>query len=357
MDKRTQALIFLVCLLAVTLAFGYVIAAPFLKPVAFAAILAIAAFPMHERVQGKIPKPGWAALVSTLLIILFFLVPLTLLLLKASNEAIAAGQMLGEKSASEGGFGPFVMSLLDRPMQWLGRYFDVSGIDLKAQIAARLNSISVLTLRAGAVVLGNIAGFVTDALIAFITLYFLLKDGRLLLAKIKVLIPLNDHQTLRLLKGVGDSIIANVYGILAVGAAQGILAAIAMRIVGFSSAVLLGIAAAVCSLIPIVGPALVWVPATIYLFASGRVGSGIFLLIWCSVVVGSADNVIRPWVIAGRVEIHPLVLLFALIGGVSAFGFLGLFLGPIVVSMLLALVEILPEVLSEQNSSAIVGEV
>ena len=65
MDKRTQSLIFLVCLLAVTLAFGYVIAAPFLKPVAFAAILAIAAFPMHERVQRKIGTPGWAALVST----------------------------------------------------------------------------------------------------------------------------------------------------------------------------------------------------------------------------------------------------------------------------------------------------
>ena len=67
--------------------------------------------------------------------------------------------------------------------------------------------------------------------------------------------------------------------------------------------------------------------------------------------MGSADNIIRPWVIAGRVEIHPLVLLFALIGGVGAFGFLGLFLGPIVVSILIALVEILPEVLAEQNAT------
>jgi len=106
----------------------------------------------------------------------------------------------------------------------------------------------------------------------------------------------------------------------------------------------------VCSLIPIVGPSIVWLPAAIYLFATGHVGSGVFMLIWCSVVVGSADNIIRPWVIAGRVEIHPLVLLFALIGGASGFGFLGLFLGPIVVSVLIALFEILPEALGEAVS-------
>jgi len=351
LNKKTQALVFLVSLLAVTLAFAYVILAPFLRPVAFAAILAIAAFPLHEKVQRKFRKPGWAALVTTLLIILLFLVPVTFLLLRASSEAVVAAQKLGEKSASEGGFGPFLLSLLDKPMQWLGRYMDLSHVDLKAQITARLNSISVTALRTGAVILGNIAGFVTDALIAFITLYFFLKDGRLILERFRLLIPLNDHQTERLLRGIGDSIIANVYGILAVGAAQGILAAVAMRIVGIPSALLLGIAAAVCSLIPILGPALVWVPAMIFMFATGHPGKGVFLLAWCSIVVGSADNIIRPWVIAGRVEIHPLVLLFALIGGVGAFGFLGLFLGPIVVSIFIALVEILPEVLAEQNGT------
>ena len=348
MDKKTRVLIFLLSLLAVTLAFAYVIAEPFLKPVAFAAIIAIAAFPLHERVQKKIAKPGWAALASTLMLILLFLVPFGLLLVKASNEAVIAAQRLGEKSASEGGFVPFVMSLVERPMGFIGRYLDLSRVDLQGQLTERLNSISVFLLRSGAIVLGNLAGFIGDALIAFVTLYFFLKDGRRILETLESFSPLSEAQTRKLMKGVGDSIIANVYGIVAVGAAQGILAATAMALVGIPSAVLLGIAAAVCSLIPIVGPALVWVPATIYLFASGQVWRGVFLLIWCSVVVGSADNVIRPWVIAGRVEIHPLVLLFALIGGVASFGFLGLFLGPIVVSILMALLEMLPETIGER---------
>lgn len=350
MDKKTRVLIFLLSLLAVTLAFTYVISEPFLKPVAFAAILAIAAYPLHERVQKEIKSPGWAAFMSTLLLILVFLVPLTLLMIRASNEAVSAAQRLSEKSASEGGFVPFVMQLADRPMAFIGRYIDVSRVDLKAQLAARLNSISGFLLRAGAVVLGNVVGFIGDALIAFVTLYFFFKDGKQILGIFEKVIPLSLKQTRRLLKGIGDSIVANVYGIVAVGAAQGILVGTAMRIVGIPSAVLLGIAAAVCSLIPIVGPSIVWLPASIYLFATGHVGGGVFMLIWCSVVVGSADNIIRPWVIAGRVEIHPLVLLFALIGGASGFGFLGLFLGPIVVSVLIALFEILPEALGEAVS-------
>lgn len=352
MDKKTRVLIFLLSVLALTLAFAYVIAKPFLKPVAFAAILAIAAFPLHERVQKEFKRPGLAALTTTLLIILLFIVPITLLLVRASNEAVVAAQKLSEKSASEGGFTQFAMSLVERPMQWLGRYVDLSRVDIKGQVSARLNTISVSLLRIGAVVLGNFVGFIGDALISFVTLFFFLRDGKRILSLCERMIPLTALQTKRLLKGIGDSIVANVYGILAVGAAQGILAGTAMSIVGIHSAVLLGLAAAVCSLIPIVGPALVWAPATIYLFASGHVGKATFLLLWCTIVVGSADNIIRPWVIAGRVEIHPLVLLFALIGGGAAFGLLGLFLGPIVVSILIALFEIIPETIGDAPPDA-----
>jgi predicted PurR-regulated permease PerM len=351
LDKKTRILVFLLILLAITLAFAYVIAKPFLKPVAFAAILAIAAFPLHERVQKRVKGSGWAAFVTTLLIILVFLVPLTVLLLKASNEAVGAAQRLSAKSASEGGFVPLIMSLINRPLEFFGRYIDLTNVNLEEQLTERLNSISVFLLRAGAVVLGNLAGFIGDALIAFVTLYFFLKDGRRILETFKSFSPLSELQTHKLLKGIGDSIVANVYGIVAVGAAQGILVGIAMRVAGISSAVLLGIAAAVCSLIPIVGPSLVWLPAAIYLFATGHIAAGVFVLIWCSVVVGFADNIIRPWVIAGRVEIHPLILLFALIGGATAFGFLGLFLGPIVVSVLMALFEIVPETLGDRSAS------
>jgi predicted PurR-regulated permease PerM len=270
--------------------------------------------------------------------------PLTLLLVLASNEAIGVANQLAEKSESEGGFAPMALRLLDRPMNWLSQRVDLSRFDLKGQLLAQVNNISMWLLKAAAALLGNFAEFIGSALIAFLTLFFFLRDGEKIVRAISSFIPLQAGQTEKL---VEDSIVANVYGILAVGAAQGLLTGIAMKIAGIQSAILLGMAAAVCSLIPIIGTAIVWIPATIYLLATGHIWQGVFLAAWCAIIVASADNIIRPLVIAGRVEIHPLLLLFALIGGASAFGFLGLFIGPIVVSVLGALIEIIPDALKE----------
>lgn len=156
-----------------------------------------------------------------------------------------------------------------------------------------------------------------------------------------------SQQVARLYKNISDTIIANVYGILSVGLAQGLLTGIAMHIVGLQSSLLLGLAAGFASIIPVVGSALIWAPVGIYLLVAVSVWKGLFLLLWGTVVISSIDNVIRPWVVGGRIELHPLVLLFFIFGGVEAFGFLGLFLGPVVASVLAALFDILREELNE----------
>ena len=96
-----------------------------------------------------------------------------------------------------------------------------------------------------------------------------------------------------------------------------------------------------------VGSALVWVPVALYLLFEAAIWKGIFLLIWGTVVVSSIDNILRPWVVSGRVELHPFVLLFFILGGVEAFGFIGLFLGPVVASVLAALWRMLRESLGD----------
>jgi predicted PurR-regulated permease PerM len=96
-----------------------------------------------------------------------------------------------------------------------------------------------------------------------------------------------------------------------------------------------------------VGSAIVWGPAAIYLFVQGAMWKAVFLLVWGTVVVSSMDNIIRPWVVGGRVELHPMVLVFFILGGVEAFGFIGLFLGPVVASVLAAVFAMLREELSE----------
>ena len=105
-------------------------------------------------------------------------------------------------------------------------------------------------------------------------------------------------------------------------------------------------AAAVCSLIPIVGTMLVWLPTGIYLMAAGHLWKGIILILWGALVVGTIDNIIRPLVIGSKVELHPLLLLFSLLGGLQVFGFIGIFIGPVVISVIAALIIMLREELS-----------
>jgi predicted PurR-regulated permease PerM len=140
---------------------------------------------------------------------------------------------------------------------------------------------------------------------------------------------------------IRDSVFANLYGMLAVALAQGSLSAIAFAILGIPSPVLLGVLAGICSLIPLIGPALVWLPACIFLFATGHWIKAVILLAWGALVVGTSDNIIRPLVIMGRVKLHPLLLLFGLIGGVKEFGFIGLFIGPAIMSLIFALTDTL----------------
>jgi predicted PurR-regulated permease PerM len=112
---------------------------------------------------------------------------------------------------------------------------------------------------------------------------------------------------------------------------------------GFSVSVLLGFLTAVASLVPVVGAALVWVPAVLYLFVADELLRGGGLLLWGVLVVGSVDNFVRPLLIGGRVEIPTFLLLFALLGGLQVYGFLGIFIAPVVVALLLAFVEIYRE--------------
>ena len=270
-----------------------------------------------------------------------FAVPGLIIAVLAANEALTAAHYLSRRSVEEGGFPSLVMIVADRPLRYLSHWVDLSKYDLRAVISANAQKVSVWLVGFGANVLSGIARFVVDSLITFVVVFFLFRDGAQWAYRAGTLLPLSPEQVARLYRNISDTIIANVYGILSVGVAQGVAVGIALRIMGMQSSLLLGLATGFASIIPVVGSALVWVPVTIYLLVTGSIGKGVFLLIYSVVVVSSIDNIIRPWVVGGRVELHPLVLLFFIFGGVEAFGFLGLFLGPVVASVLAALFDML----------------
>jgi predicted PurR-regulated permease PerM len=247
------------------------------------------------------------------------------------------------------------MVLAERPLQFVGRWVDLSHYDVRAIIANNAQKVSLELVSFGAAVLSNLARFTVDAVITLVILFFFFREGKDWAWRAGRMSPLSEAQVAHLYQSISDTIIANVYGILTVGAAQGLLTGIAMRIVGMNSSLLLGLAAGFCSIIPVVGSAIVWAPVGIYLLLSGAVWKGVFLLLWGLLVISMVDNLLRPLIVSGRVELHPMVLLFFILGGVEAFGFLGLFLGPVVASVLAAVFRMLRDELGEQEVSQKTG--
>ena len=348
MNSKRSTILFLSSLVVLATAIALLITWHFLQPFAFAVILAVVFYPVHDWFLPLTRhKPSLAALLSTLAVLLLFGVPAFVIITLGANEAMSAAHYLSRRSAEEGGYAMYLTALLARPMHLIGHWIDLSKFDLRAIISSNAQKVSVGMVGVGAAVLSNLARFTVNALITFVILFFLFREGKDWAYRAGRLTPLSTVQVAQLYQNISDTIIANVYGILTVGVAQGILTGIAMRIVGMPSSLLLGLCAGFASIIPVVGSAIVWATVAIYLLVSTSIWKGVFLLLWGIIVISSVDNLLRPLVIAGRVELHPMVLVFFILGGVEAFGFLGLFLGPVVASVLAALFVMLRKELIE----------
>lgn len=340
-SNSPPSVLFLLALLVVALGTGFWLFRPFLQPFAFATVIAIGFYPLHSRISGRVRGPNKSALLTTFAVLLIFVLPALVIASAAGGELIKAARYIGDRSTQEGGAITYLGERHQDALRWLGKYVNVEELRLEDALANLPGQASKFLLAAGTGLLGGLAGFAGNTILTFLVLFFLFRDGSKVIENVISLMPLTQDQAVRLLTGVRDSVIANLYGIVAVGLAQGLLTGVALAVLRVPSALLLGLTAAVCSVIPIVGTMLVWAPAAIYLIATGHLWKGIALFLWGALVVGTADNIIRPLVIGSKVELHPLLLLFALLGGLQVFGFIGLFVGPVVVSAIATLVDML----------------
>jgi predicted PurR-regulated permease PerM len=207
----------------------------------------------------------------------------------------------------------------------------------------RLQTVSAALLQWGKSLAVNTGATIVDLLTTLLTLFFVLRDGDRLRRRLGAILPIERRRYEELATTIAGSIEANVYGVLAVAVTQGILGAIGYAIAGLPSIMLWSVTTAVFSLVPVVGTACVWGVACIYLAAIGSWGKAIFMLAWGAGVIGSADNIVRPLVLSGRVKMNTLLIFFSLLGGAQAFGIIGLFLGPMIVSVSIALMKMLEE--------------
>src|SRR5215210_3785919 len=321
---------------------------PFIEVILWAVVLVIVFFPVHRRIQARVGSPGWSALLSCLLVIFVILVPLTLLTFAVVNELTDFARMLQPKPDGTGGAAGTAAGLLDPNspylgpvVRWVGQYYDVSKLGSEKFIAERLNSVSGAIASRTLGVVGGVVGFIVEVFFVIFTMYYLFRDGERLRAAAYDMMPLSDEKAREILNRTGEVIGASVYGVLVIAVVQGVLGGLAFWVLGLPSPLLWGVVMIFLSMIPMLGAFIVWVPAAIYLALMGHWGKALALALWGALVIGSVDNFLRPKLVGERTRLHELLIFFSVLGGLQVFGILGIVLGPVIVAITIALLDVL----------------
>lgn len=341
--RNRAALVFLLGLKTIALYLCYLLVAPFLKPLIFSVVFAVLFYPLHARIGHRIRSRNIAAVLSTSAVILLITSVSLFLghtLLSGLQEIY---QSLSGPGESRERLSVFIVQLVDRAVALASRYVSIPVADLQRAILNQAEKAvaGLIAMSAGA--LGNITSLALDAFLVFFILFFLFRDGRSMLRRGAIILPLKPDQVRRLLSCVQDTLNAIAYGTIAMAAIQGTLTGLAFSFLGLASPVVWGVLASLCALLPVIGTTFVLLPAICMLIFSGHWIKGLILLGWAVAVVHPVDNVLRPYLIGERVRLSTLYVFFALLGGLTTFGALGVFIGPLILALTVALFRFLRE--------------
>lgn len=305
----------------------YEITAPFLVPLAWSAVLAIFFYPLHEKVLRRL-KPTRAALVSTLAVTFLLIVPALLVLFYTSKQAIdAAGKAQVLLQAPDKALPTHMLDWLKSQLPESLQDVDISDqLKQGAETAARY-----LAARLGGLV-RNLFTFFLDLFVVIFALFFMFRDGDEVVRAIKHLVPFDHAIQEDMVRESQELIFASVAVGLLIAAIQGALGGFAFAIVGVGAGIFWGVLMGFFSLLPVVGSALIWLPAAVWLAISGHVWKGLIIAAICGGVSTVADNIVRPLLLRNRTHLNELLLFISVLGGIEVFGLLGLVAGPTIVA-------------------------
>jgi len=346
----TRHQLFAVCFFAVLLVLLYQIAvifSPFLLPVLWAAILAHITFPLHTRLttllKGRATASAWLLTLGIMALVVVPVVFLTLLLIQDAGiayDAISAW-------VQSGGVRRLPAQLAHLPLggrmqDFISRHM-ASSRDLETFLLQSSKALSGFVLDQVAGLAKNAFLLAANFLVMIVTLFFFFRDGRRLLDGLYQIIPLEDSHKAKIFSRLDQTITAVVKGIVITAIVQGLLAGIAYGVLDVPVPVFLLALTIILAPLPFGGTALVWGPVALYLLWMGPVWKGLAMLAWGAGVVTTVDNVLRPLLIGQGSKLPTLFLFFSILGGLAAYGLIGLFLGPILLAILLTAIQIYRE--------------
>jgi len=335
-DNRRIALLVFYGTVLVLAYLAFRIVEPFLVQIGWAVVLAICLDPVQSRLRDRMGATR-SALLLTVLVVVLLVLPIVFAgsaLLHEGSQVVAD---LKSQLEDRGG----AAAWLHAGWEWARARlpFLPTEEEAIARVTASVGDLAgFMASRAGGLVRGA-ALFLFDLVITLALLFFLLRDAPALAAWLRRMLPFAPAQNERLLALTRDLVSASVTATLAIAVAQGIIGGVGFALLGIRGATLWGLIMGILSFLPVVGATLVWLPAAVWLLLSGSVVKGGILLALGALVLGNVDNVIRPLLLSGSARMNTLVVLVSLLGGVSAFGFIGVVLGPLVAAILTALAE------------------
>ncbi len=328
---------FILLLIAVTAGFGLVLE-EYAVAIFWGVVFAIVFAPLHRKLLMRMPnRPTLAALATLLISLVMVILPLSLIGLSLIKETSAIYDQVSSGNLSAGSYVEQVFNALP---SWLTPWMEKLHLGTLDEIQTKLSNIALQASKLAAtkaVGLGqNTLGFVVGFGVMLYLIFFLLRDGKELVARIWAATPLAPEHKRELATKFITVIRATVKGNLAVAAAQGALGGLIFWILGIQGAVLWAVVMAFLSLLPAVGAGLVWGPVAIYFLATGAITKGLILAAYGVLVIGLVDNVLRPLLVGKDTKMPDYVVLISTLGGMALFGLSGFVLGPAIAALFMA---------------------
>ncbi|MBZ5694526.1 MAG: AI-2E family transporter [Acidobacteriia bacterium] len=312
----------------------YLVFAHFLAALAWAAVLVVVTYPAYEWLARRWGSAVAAAL-STVGVTLILIVPTLFLMFAFVREAVVAVQSIQLQAA--GGH----LAWVGKVSGWIQQRFPgVSSESLAMSARQYGEQVAQFVAARVGTVLKNTAVFLFDLGVTILAMFYLYRDGSSIVARLRELLPFELAHRDRMLSDARNLIFASVTSSLVIAAVQGALGGAAFAVAGIPAPIFWSVMIGFLSLVPVVGSAIIWVPAAIGLAVTGHLGHGILLAAFFIVIVGTVDNLMRPWLISGRAEMSGLLVFISVLGGIEVFGMLGVVLGPIVVATAASLLDL-----------------
>jgi len=333
---------------AIALYLCWLMLKPFVGVLGWAAVLVIIFYPVHQNVVRKIKRRSLSALVSSSLVIVVFVTPLTLVAIAVASEVGSVAQSF---SAYVGQVINPATPVLGRLSGWIHERFALDTQASETFLVEQLKNAGVFLLGQSFGFVGNILGGLVRSFLVVFTMYYLFRDGEQIVRSFPRFLPFSYEQSQKIIVRTTEVVSASVYGVVTIAMLQGLLGGIAFWILGIPSPILWAVVMAFVCMIPIAGSFFVWLPASIYLMLGGQWGKSILLILWGALFISTVDNFLRPRLIRNQTKLHELFIFFSVLGGISVFGLLGIVMGPVVLAITLGLLSTFKDVETEELTS------